>query len=99
MLVWAKVPINDMVNAANEREFHAAFAKVVQAGAGGLLISSTVFFIGQRRQLVMLAAVAYPSPASEKRLSGHHLAIHAASRASHSCTDLATNSGPLSDRR
>jgi hypothetical protein len=24
-----------MVNAANEREFHAAFAKVVQAGAGG----------------------------------------------------------------
>jgi putative ABC transport system substrate-binding protein len=45
-----------MVNAANEREFHAAFAKVVQAGAGGLLISSTVFFISQRRQLVMLAA-------------------------------------------
>ena len=29
-----------MVNAANEREFHAAFAKVVQAGAGGLLIGS-----------------------------------------------------------
>ena len=27
-----------MVNAANEREVHAAFAKVVQAGAGGLLI-------------------------------------------------------------
>src|SRR6266498_5576715 len=41
-----------MVNAANEREFHAAFAKVVQAGAGGLLIPSTVFFISQRRQLV-----------------------------------------------
>ena len=45
-----------MVNAANEREFHAAFAKVVQAGAGGLLISSTVFFNSQRRQLVALAA-------------------------------------------
>src|SRR5262249_24255992 len=28
-----------MVNAANERETHAAFAKVVQAGAGGLLIN------------------------------------------------------------
>jgi putative ABC transport system substrate-binding protein len=45
-----------MVDAANEREFHAAFAKVAQAGAGGLLISSTVFFISQRRQLVALAA-------------------------------------------
>src|SRR5215467_14393173 len=45
-----------MVNAANEREFHAAFAKVVQAGAGGLLIPGTVFFFSQRRQLVALAA-------------------------------------------
>jgi putative ABC transport system substrate-binding protein len=45
-----------VVDAAKEREFHAAFAKVVQAGAGGLLISSTVFFISQRRQLVALAA-------------------------------------------
>jgi putative tryptophan/tyrosine transport system substrate-binding protein len=45
-----------MVNAANEREFHAAFAKVVQAGAGGLLIIPTVFFFSQRRQLVALAA-------------------------------------------
>jgi putative tryptophan/tyrosine transport system substrate-binding protein len=45
-----------MVNAANESELHAAFAKVMQAGAGGLLISSTVFFISQRRQLVALAA-------------------------------------------
>src|SRR5262249_35739021 len=44
------------VNAANERELHAACAKVVQAGAGGLLISSSVFFISQRRQLVALAA-------------------------------------------
>jgi putative ABC transport system substrate-binding protein len=45
-----------MVNAANEREFHAAFAKVVQAGAGGLLILPTVFFFSQRRQLAALAA-------------------------------------------
>ena len=45
-----------MVNAANEREFHAAFAKVVQAGAGGLLITASVFFFSQRRQLVALAA-------------------------------------------
>ena len=45
-----------MVNAANEREFHAAFAKVVQAGAGGLLIGATVFFFSQRRQLAALAA-------------------------------------------
>jgi putative tryptophan/tyrosine transport system substrate-binding protein len=44
-----------MVNAANEREFHAAFAKVVQAGAGGLLIGSSPFFISQRRQIVALA--------------------------------------------
>ena len=45
-----------MVSAANEREFHAAFAKVVQAGAGGLLISASVFFFSQRRQLAALAA-------------------------------------------
>ena len=45
-----------MVNAANEREFHAAFAKVVQAGAGGLLIGGSLFFLSQRRQLVALAA-------------------------------------------
>ena len=44
-----------MVNAASEREFHAAFAKVVQAGAGGLLIGSGPFFLSQRRQLVALA--------------------------------------------
>jgi putative ABC transport system substrate-binding protein len=44
-----------MVNAANEREFHAAFAKVVQAGAGGLLMGAGPFFLSQRRQLVALA--------------------------------------------
>jgi putative ABC transport system substrate-binding protein len=44
-----------MVNAANEHEFHAAFAKVVQAGAGGLLIGASPFLLSQRRQLVALA--------------------------------------------
>ena len=44
-----------MVNAANEREFHSAFTKVLQAGAGGLLIGSGPFFLSQRRQLVALA--------------------------------------------
>ena len=45
-----------MVNAANERELHAALAKVVQAGAGGLLIIPSVFFFSQRRLLVALVA-------------------------------------------
>ena len=44
-----------MVNAADEHEFHAAFAKVVQAGAGGLLIGASPFLLSQRRQLVALA--------------------------------------------
>jgi ABC-type uncharacterized transport system substrate-binding protein len=44
-----------MVNAAHEREFNAAFATVVQAGAGGLLIGASPFFFSQRRQLVALA--------------------------------------------
>ena len=44
-----------MVNAAHEREFNAAFATIVQAGAGGLLIGASPFFLSQRRQLVALA--------------------------------------------
>jgi len=44
-----------VVNASSEREFQAAFAKVVQAGAGGLLIGSGSLFLSQRRQLVALA--------------------------------------------
>jgi len=44
-----------MVNATNEHEIHAAFAKIVHAGAGGLLIGASPFFISQRRQLVALA--------------------------------------------
>ena len=43
------------VNATNEREIHAAFAKVVQSGVGGLLIGASPFFLSQRRQLVALA--------------------------------------------
>jgi len=45
-----------MVNAAGEREFRAAFTKIVQAGASGLLIGSGPFFLSQRRQIVVLAA-------------------------------------------
>ena len=41
--------------AAHEREFNAAFATVVHAGAGGLLIGASPFFFSQRRQLVALA--------------------------------------------
>jgi putative ABC transport system substrate-binding protein len=44
-----------MVNVANEREFHAAFAKIARADTGGLLIGSSPFFLSQRRQLVALA--------------------------------------------
>ena len=44
-----------MVNTANEREFHPAFAKIVQARAGGLLIGASPFLLSQRRQLVALA--------------------------------------------
>jgi putative ABC transport system substrate-binding protein len=44
-----------MVNAANEREFNAAFATVVQAGVGGLLLGGGPFFLSHRRQLVALA--------------------------------------------
>jgi len=44
-----------MVNVAHEREFNAAFAKIVQAGAGGLLIGASPFFLSQRRHLVALA--------------------------------------------
>jgi putative ABC transport system substrate-binding protein len=44
-----------MVNAAHEQEFHAAFATVGQAGAGGLLIGAGPYFLSQRRQLVALA--------------------------------------------
>jgi len=44
-----------MVKAANEREFDGAFTRIVQSGAGGLLIGSGPFFLSQRRRLVALA--------------------------------------------
>ena len=44
-----------IVKAASEREFNAAFATIVQAGAGALLVLGGPFFLGQRRQLVALA--------------------------------------------
>ena len=50
--LWRQVMI---VNAANEREFNAAFAKIVQAGAGALLVGGGPFFNNRRRQLVALA--------------------------------------------
>lgn len=43
------------VKAENESELHAAFAKVVEIGAGALLVSGGPFFTGQRRTLVALA--------------------------------------------
>jgi putative tryptophan/tyrosine transport system substrate-binding protein len=44
-----------VVNASSEPELHPSFAKVAQAGAGGLLIGSGPFFLSHRRQLVALA--------------------------------------------
>ena len=43
-----------IVNAASEREFHAAFTTIVQAGAGALLVGGGAVFNNQRRQLVAL---------------------------------------------
>jgi ABC-type uncharacterized transport system substrate-binding protein len=44
-----------IVEAASDREFKAAFATIVQAGVGGLLIGASPYFFSQRRQLVALA--------------------------------------------
>ena len=52
-----------IVKAANEREFGAAFATIVQAGAGALLVRGGPFFLSQRRQLVGFAT-RYTLPAS-----------------------------------
>ena len=49
-----------IVEAADEREFHAAFATMVQQSAGGLLIGSSPY---RRRQLAALAA-RYALPSS-----------------------------------
>jgi ABC-type uncharacterized transport system substrate-binding protein len=45
-----------IVKAASEHEFNAAFATLVQAGAGALLIHGSPAFLARRRQLVVLAA-------------------------------------------
>jgi putative ABC transport system substrate-binding protein len=44
-----------IVKASTEREFNAAFATMIQAGAGALLVGGGPFFVGQRRQLVARA--------------------------------------------
>jgi putative ABC transport system substrate-binding protein len=51
------------VKASSELEFNAAFSKMVQAGAGALLVSGGPLFLSHRRQLVALAA-RYALPAS-----------------------------------
>lgn len=54
-----------IVKVTDEREFHAAFATMVQQSAGGLLIGSAPYFLSRRRQLAALAArYALPSCAS-----------------------------------
>lgn len=54
-----------IVKVTDEREFHAAFATMVQQGAGGLLLGSGPYFNTRRRQLAALAArYALPSCAS-----------------------------------
>jgi ABC-type uncharacterized transport system substrate-binding protein len=45
-----------LVRAESEREFHAAFATMVQGGAGALLVGGGGAYLSQRRQLVALAA-------------------------------------------
>jgi putative tryptophan/tyrosine transport system substrate-binding protein len=45
-----------VVRVSGEREFEEAFAKIVQAGAGALLVSGSPLFTSQRRTLVTLAA-------------------------------------------
>jgi ABC-type uncharacterized transport system substrate-binding protein len=45
-----------VMKAATERELDAAFAAIVQAGAGALVVGGSPFFTSQRRRLVTLAA-------------------------------------------
>jgi putative ABC transport system substrate-binding protein len=45
-----------IVKAADEREFAAAFATIVQRGAGGLFLGAGPLFVSRRRQLATLAA-------------------------------------------
>ncbi len=45
-----------IVHATSGREFNGAFATIVKAGAGALLVGGGALFLTQRRQLVTLAA-------------------------------------------
>jgi putative ABC transport system substrate-binding protein len=45
-----------VVKVASERDFEEAFAKIVQAGAGALLVNGSPFFTSHRRALIALAA-------------------------------------------
>jgi putative tryptophan/tyrosine transport system substrate-binding protein len=45
-----------VVKVSSEREFEGAFAKIVRAGAGALLVGGSPLFTSQRRTLVALAA-------------------------------------------
>ena len=45
-----------VMKVSSEHEFEAAFAKIVQAGAGALLVSGSPFFTSLRGALVALAA-------------------------------------------
>ncbi|MFL6827088.1 MAG: ABC transporter substrate binding protein [Bradyrhizobium sp.] len=45
-----------IAKAAGERDFNAAFARIVKAGAGALVVRGGPVFLNQRRQLVALAA-------------------------------------------
>jgi putative ABC transport system substrate-binding protein len=44
-----------ILKATNEQEINAAFATIVQADAGALLVGSGPFFLGRRRELIALA--------------------------------------------
>jgi putative tryptophan/tyrosine transport system substrate-binding protein len=50
--IGQQIPV---VKAASEHEFNAAFATVVQAGGGALLVRGSPLFFNRRRQLVALA--------------------------------------------
>jgi putative ABC transport system substrate-binding protein len=51
-----------VLHASNEREFDAVFAHIVELRAGGLVIGSDPFFVGQQKRLAALA-VRYAVPA------------------------------------
>jgi putative ABC transport system substrate-binding protein len=44
-----------ILKATNEQEINTAFATIVQAGAGALLVGGGPFFLGRRRELIALA--------------------------------------------